>query len=219
MSFIYFIPGVSRVTPIDLRDAGLEYLIDDPLRFEKGQVDRGPLGAGAGMLFKISGAKCKMSTAPDTGIEWRKCYSGKFYLGWDGEVDPVELQKTTLLDGLRFPLLEGCDKHWILPVVKACPKYYGIDDEGNRAVLVTSKYRPLIDIAEELRKDENELNTEMYLDAALRALQWNYRIGPYEIDTLQLITTFTAAIVCLALLDRDYPGESEAETKKKDAEE
>lgn len=208
-SFLYYIPKKSGISEADLKLVGLDMLSS----YSQVGCFAGPDGGSQGVLVCEDGPFAPKINYDKKTQTWKKCYGGKYWIGYekDNRPGPLELAKTIQVDG--YPNFLSDKNEWVLPSAKALPSYLGIDEDGNRQKRLKPEYKNLSELGEKVFKaykyeiskeeitEEIRLTAEESYEIAIECLQVNYRIGPYEVDALELMTPSDLKLICSALID------------------
>jgi hypothetical protein len=223
--FIYYLPAPgAMIDRAAIEAAGIGYAFDD--RVAKTQTVSGPDGQ-KGVLLRAGNPKGEPRPNAET---WRKVPGGPGWvcLSADGRPGPGDLARAEIVPGHLVVLGDG--NPWEIPIARGFaddePEPYGymalpgvatVDEEGNwTRGGVAAKYRDLWELAERwwdtirqarVETDDAEEGASIRFDfagtndAALLALQTNYRIGRVEVAELGLFTDQTVQEILGAVID------------------
>lgn len=239
---LYYVPEQSRaVTRDELAAAGLGHVFDHDAPFSPCEVHGNGPDGGAGVIVAPADLSDAVRYDPDRQ-RWQQypqtpCWIGRYR---DREPAPAELARPTMLDGHWVRLANG--SVWLVPVARgmaendgslewyqALPTSTTVDQAGRwNPGPVVARYEPLWRAALQWwdqiavgRIVDTESGGQMMLDyqglhdAALLALQANYRIGKGEVALLGLFDNRVVREVLNALVD--WPRIEAALKKKEDA--
>lgn len=230
-AFIYYISGVSRVTPTLLRDWGLGYAFDD--RCTPREVLRGPDG---GHGCAVADERCvpisKVGYFPDRQT-WRKSHLTAEPAIWVGmytedRPTPDVLARGDLLDGVWLELDDG--HRWLAPRARRweefgeqllwicnLPQRLSLSEDGlwtlgdvkpryarlwNLALAYEQAFAAAVAATTEADGGVVRFQFDAIDELAIGALQVNYRVGPAELDLLGVYDLEARQQIIDALLDQ-----------------
>lgn len=205
---VYFQEGAGAMSAERAEALGLGYALPTVAH----RAIKGPGGA-SGVAF------CTSASRPGPMPRWEP-YPGKpgLWIGWDPEAPPgpAELARADQHAGHPVRLADGSS--WVVPVARhpsgASPFPRAMKwSEGGWHVgaepadkLHLRLWEAACDFWDRLvtaagPEEEAEVTLDEQADLAAAALSVNYRVSPFELGALGLVTTSTVADVCLALVD------------------
>jgi len=210
--FLYFVPGKTAGGQVDLAELGLDGVFP-PGKAPAGACMEGP-GGDRGWLMAIAPKQFEDFRYSPNAQEWHRAMGGAFWVGWDKQdkPKPANLQRERLLDGHPIILADG--NSWQIPVARLAgmttgyvlPKVMGLDEDGNPAETVESRYQMLAEAADIVYSAQHGdggtvLPYEEVERIAVGALSANYRIGRWGIRALGILTTENMKDILLWLID------------------
>jgi len=212
--FLYYIPG--GASKADLPALGLNHLTDASLSLNP--ISGGP-DSRSGMLMSI----CHAKYLPDEQT-WTQC--GKFWLGYETLKKPstADLSKPEKIQGYTVMLEDGFEV--VVPLVRRIPQGTALPETlviGIDGALITEplpKYAALSEGAEKIFQTlvmgDNSMSFSDLWNIVCQALAINYRVSPYELSALKVITTINIVNLAEALVDVPAISEAiKAESQKK----
>jgi len=225
--FLYYLPGRSAGLSLDeAKAAGLGYALDGPISTVN--VRGGP-GGGDGVMLALSSAMPAEQTHYEPKSQrWRRDPKTDAWVGvyTNAMPSPSDLARARQLAGHEVVLAD--DRPWLVPVARgwteedgelrwyhALPQRSSLGDDGRwEAGEVLPRFAPLWELAmqfEEARRAavvetagesaRVSLDFRGLHDAAILALQFNYRLGPAEADLLGLLTLDISREILEAVID------------------
>jgi hypothetical protein len=206
--YLIYIPKITGSSPNHLVDVGLGSLLDKQnlpgvpgVGLEGADVlGHGP-DKGRGVVFRWFDAK-HPERAPELGMfperqEWTPAKptdgleAGRFWIGIEKDRPPTpeDLQRPEMYGGLPVKLA-GHD--WIVPVARALPHEYGLDESGRPCRKVAREYQAFYDRAVKNfeRYQEFLSGADAIIEGgfhfAVEALGMNYRVDQNIADVLRL---------------------------------
>lgn len=232
-SFLYFMPGRGiDVTDEDIAAAtGLAHAFEG--RPATSEVREGPDGERGVLLADRKVEPSRFNYRAESQV-WRKLLVSHVWVGMykDNPPGPEDLAREQQLRGEWVELGDG--EQWLVPLARglsveddelvyhvALPSVRTLDDSGEwKQHDVVQRYAPLWDVASQywdavtgaLAKKKAEdgkltLDFEGETDAAVVALQANYRIGAVEASMLELLNDLTVGKILNATVDFDHATE------------
>lgn len=219
--FFYFIadsarPGGGALTRQAISDAGLGYLLDGKGGPTVQPTDRGP-EKQSGTFFTVAGAggRGEPSILRAGEARWDKIPGLEAWIGrLEGESPgPEDLARAKLIDGYPVELADG--KTWLVPVVRALgggsrlPRAMVWDGRDFVEGGVRPAYEKLFAAGQRIwdlistSPDGHAVTLSEATATSVAALAANYRIGPAEVDLLELLDSANTVDVVKALID--YP--------------
>jgi hypothetical protein len=190
------------------------------------EIREGPGGAGGVLLhFDVPGeapAALRYDAAAQT---WKQAPGGKWWFGFEGEVQPRQLQRREICPGQAVALRGGTE--WIIPRCYAVlpdrprtlPGRLDLDEAGNWVAVTEDRYRQLCEDAWRVWQawcgSGPELDAPTVLRIVAAALAVNYRVGQVEIAALGILGTNDVHRILAALIDADEVLARVVELKKK----
>lgn len=219
---LYFISKAQSISDEDINKAGLRPVFGKA-SFSFRPTNSGP-GKQSGSIVVITPAHPEAKT-PQVGYfpaqqDWQEADKGKFWVGKekDNPPRPIDLQRTELIDGHYTKLEDGQD--WLVPVARVfpqgtmLPQSLILGPNGELVKEILPRYAKLGQRAEKVWLEfkrqmgtltEGETSESMDLktqwDIAIEALSINYRLGPWEVSFLNLLTTENISRILSALVD------------------
>ena len=210
--FLYAFDGAEQIPDKTLEEAGLAALIGT-VNTQRHNAS-GPNGADCMLITAgTDAALCRYKPDEQT---WQKSLSGKYYVGFynDSKPAPADLIREEQVSGHKVNL-DGCE--WIIPLARVFPEGTRLPQtllmgpEGTVIEKIIPKYAEFAKKTEILWGDMQILlgladgqpklsDAESWLMAA-EAFKLNYRVGPDEINALELITTQNIFAIFGAVID------------------
>jgi hypothetical protein len=236
--FLYFFPGSKTVTREDVAKTFAADALRDAVASNRrfGELcvlntiqHSGPGGLNGTLLVCLPGGMAIEGFLPDympALQEWRQV--GGAWLGWyrDNPPTPENLQRKTMIDGHQVEL--GDERTWMAPIVRKIgganqlPHAWGCNPAGQMVRRLMEEYRDYWQLACDVWEVFTATRDCLMSDAwgyAVRALSINYRLGPHEIDALQLLNDENYHDVFKAIVDwQTVESVMEEERKKKASE-
>ncbi len=234
MIFLYFFPGKTHVTVNDVKASfavtALRDVLESERRFQHDCVQNhlihtGPEGQTGTLLT------CHPNGAELPGFvpcydkerqEWRNING--VWLGWFRDMRPMaeNMQRRLFLEGAAVELGDG--RSWTIPTIRRAdglnrlPHAWGCDATGAMTRRLLTQYRSIWDMACEMWQVFTNGKETTYGEAwkwCVDSLSINYRIGPHEIDALQLLTDENHLSVLKGVVDWFTVEDMIEETRKK----
>lgn len=143
--------------------------------------------------------------------QWRQGQNKNYWLGFDGPVDPKDLQKKELIDGHYITLNDG--NQWLIPVARSFPTGTRLPQVlllGPNGELISESLPAYASFSQEMERvwdvftdpDNNEaLSMEEAWKIAVNALSINYHIQGEEVSFLKILTTNNVTDILKAVVD------------------
>ncbi len=221
--FLYYFSGASHVPKRLVADLGLA--LDTGRMSERG-VERGPDNMRGVVACNAVGGPKRIGYYGDSQTWHRR---KDFWIGWqtDDPPTPADLER----DGaqIHYSIVLSDKQRWGLPVAKALPSYFGLNENGERVKKYQGPYEALNQMADECWRaiegqhitlvDFKEIAEERQHEIASAALAFNYWVGPWELDALALPNRVDRMQIIMVLTDivsMLADGDEAEEIKKKD---
>lgn len=216
--FLYFIPDPAFLTAEKLRVLGLAATL--PLKgLQQNQGVTGPTGA-RGLLATLGPAETCVYDPHRQA--WQACAAnGSFWLGFETATQPgpQDLLRPDALGGLPVELADG--RQWTVPIARAfehppsIPRALSLNAAGELEQRPIARYAAIVADAtrvwQDFRRQAGDdtageasggpLPLEEGWRIACAALAMNYRVTPWEIGAMGLLTTANYTRVLEALID------------------
>ncbi len=217
----YFIPGAGKISIQQVKALGLGYAFDDGCA---------QCGANDGPSKCAGVVIANQATKPDRlgyyrqQQTWIKANQGAYWVCVNSDGDkpkPARLEREEMVSGHNVTLGDG--NEWLIPVVRSIVRgsqlpyrhildengkwttrpmdvYVSLSDQAERfAALILGSVQPLDEETDEEPAAEMTKNESRNL--AIDAIGVNYRIGPWEISQLELLTDRTIYNINKAVID------------------
>lgn len=241
---VYYIPGRTSIERPDLAALGLDAVWGVGLA--QCQCSRGPDGAGAGGVCigyapdDPAGAPPRVGYYPEDQ-EWSAAAGGAYWIGFEkaARPRPQDLARQSQLMGHEVELADGA--RWLVPVARRytggspLPQTIRLAADGSAVMEIAPAFRAFSAEVEKLfpafihgnfpalAGPEPAGGRPVYTWAdrlrwCATALGLNYRIGPWELSALGLLTTEAAKAIERAIIDwPSVEAEIDALSKKNSA--
>jgi hypothetical protein len=219
--FLYYLPAKRDIKLAELVALGLGYAFEKP-SFTRCEIHANGPDKGAGVIVaddtRLVGHRVGYYADEQ---EWVKVPKTNAYVGWfkADPPTPTDLERSQTLNGHLVELGDG--NEWLVPVARgaaeegwytALPQRTGLDDNGEWASgKVIARYEALWDAAcrfwdafrsaNDVEGEAVQLDFAGQNDAALVALQANYRVGRAEVVALGLFDGQCVVRILQALID------------------
>jgi hypothetical protein len=236
--FLYFFPGKQTVRREDVAGtfamAALRDAISSNRRFgelcvQNKLMHSGPGGQTGTLLVCLPGGLAIEGFLPDyreAEQEWRQI--GDAWLGWyrDNPPIPENLQRKSITPGTEIEL--GDERTWVAPIIRRVdgvnqlPHAWGCNPAGKMVRRLMAEHQANWQMAGEVWDcftGERGCTVGEAWDYCIRSLGINYRLGPHEIDALQLLSDENYHDVFKAVVDWHTVEAVMDETRKKKASE
>ena len=210
--FLYAFDGREQVPNKTLEEAGLTAIIG-PVNTQRHNAS-GP--AGADCMLITAGTDAALCRYKPNEQTWQESISGKYQVGFyiNDRPTPADLIREEQVSGHKVKI-DGCE--WLIPLARMFPEGTRLPQtllmgpEGTVIQKIIPKYAEFAKKAETLWEDMQILlglaegepkltDAESWLMAG-EAFKLNYRIGPDEINALELITTQNIFAIFGAIID------------------
>jgi len=221
--FLYFLDGVRTATAATVRVAGLADRMDDISQREAGT---GPNGAGGLVIAAASPDDAQRSIGyyPDrqTWVALPDGPDGRLSLGWSSDEKPLpkDLARDEQIDGYLLDL-GSAGNEWIIPIARRfptgseLPASLALGPDGAVVRTVLPRFAAAWSDAERIwpailaqhepdrvePADRRPIDDVEGFALAARILGINYRVGPWEVSALGLLTTQTLPAILGAFVD------------------
>lgn len=219
--FLYFLPKVKGAGPDQLNALGLGELLADA-HPEWGEVPAGP-GEAAGCMCRIPDSRPYRFGYDADNQTWKVASNGMYWLGFENasRPGPEDLKLDEQIAGHAVTLGDGRD--WLIPVGRlflaerapitklhlngdggwvsgeAIDRLRGIEADAMR--IWENFHLALVESEQTGRDAVLVMDATELAELAVRALRLNYRVGPDEIDMLELLDSRNVDAVARAVID------------------
>lgn len=213
---LYFIPGQMTIARPALEALGLGDRFTATQ--QRGIAAKGPSGDGGVLVAEAPRNGEELKYEPHLQ-RWRSCDGGKWWVGYDTTMPPGpdDLARADVaIRGYAVKLGDG--QPWVIPgcnpmMATPCLPYRRVlNPDGTRTTKVIDRYADFQEQANalwerftaldgDLKAFTDELEDDATWPLAERAISVAYRLGPWEIDALDLLDNLSVGRVLMAVLD------------------